>query len=58
MIFSGFTYGQDAMSDNLDYVELGLVCADVCMVIERGMRGRQLDDIHRSVYEAITQLVM
>ena len=28
-----------------EYVELGLACADVCRALERGMGGKQLEDL-------------
>ena len=42
------------MANKLDYVELGLACADVCSALDRGMR--QTNELSRSVYEAIEQL--
>ena len=44
------------MANKSDYVELGLVCADVCKALERGMNGKKLDDLGQSVREAIEQL--
>jgi len=44
------------MINKRDYVELGLACADVCGALDRGVGGRQLDDLSRSVCEAIGQL--
>ena len=58
MIYVGFTYNQDSMNNNPDYVDLGLACADVCRAIDRGISGRRLNELSRSVHEAITQLVM
>ena len=46
------------MPNKLDYVELGLACADVCRALDRGMDGRRLDEFSRSVCEAIEQLTM
>jgi len=46
------------MANKLDYVELGLACADVCGALNRGMKGRQLDELSQSVSEAIEQLTM
>jgi len=44
------------MINQVDYVELGLACADVCKVLDRGLEGRSLDDLNNSVLEAIKQL--
>jgi len=44
------------MISKLDYVELGLACADVCRALDRGMSGRQPDGLSRPVCEAIEQL--
>jgi len=46
------------MANKLDYVELGLACADVCGALDRGMGVRQLDELSRSVSEAIERLTM
>lgn len=46
------------MINERDYVELGLGCADICRALDRGMNGRRLDDLGRSVREAIDQLTM
>ena len=48
--------GQDSIVNKQDYVELGLACADVCRALDRGMGGRRLDELSRSVREAIEQL--
>jgi len=45
------------MANKLDYVELGLACADVCKALDRGMHERQTHELGRSVYEAIEQLI-
>jgi hypothetical protein len=44
------------MANELDYVDLGLSCADICRALDRGMNGKKLDDLSRSVCEAINQL--
>ena len=44
------------MANELDYVELGLNCADICRALDRGMNGKRLDDLSHSVCEAIAQL--
>ena len=48
---------QDSTINRIDYVELGLVCADVCRALDRGMGGRRGEQLSRSVFEAIEQLV-
>ena len=47
---------QDDVSNQGDYVDLGLACADVCTVLDRGFRGKGLNDLSDSVCEAIKQL--
>jgi hypothetical protein len=44
------------MANELDYVELGLSCADICRALDRGMNGRKLDDLSQSICQAINQL--
>ena len=44
------------MINDLDYVELGLFCADICRALDRGMSGKKLDDLSQSVCDAINQL--
>ena len=46
------------MTNQMDYVELGLACADVCTALERGLNGKKLNDLNSSVCEAINQLTM
>ena len=38
-------------------VELALACADACGVLDRGLYGRRLDELDKSVFDAIAQLV-
>jgi len=45
------------MANKTDYVELGVACADVCRALDRGTDGRQLDELSRSAYNAIEQLM-
>ena len=56
MVYLGFTRNQDSMANRTDYVELGLACAEVCKALDRGMNGRQMNDLSQSVFEAIEQL--
>ena len=44
------------MINQVDYVELGLTCADVCNTLDRGLSGKRLNDLNNSVCEAIKQL--
>ena len=41
------------MINKADYVELGLICADVCEALNRGMDRTQADQLSRSVLGAI-----
>ena len=49
---------QDTMVNEMDYVDLGLACADVCRALDRGMGGRRMDELSESVVGAIGQLTM
>ena len=44
------------MINQVDYVELGLACAEVCTALDRGLNGKRLDELKNSVCEAINQL--
>ena len=44
------------MANQMDYVELGLACADVCTALGRGLSEKRLSDLNDSVCEAIKQL--
>jgi len=57
MIFSRFTDRQDSAANELDYVELGLSCADICRALDRGMNEKRLNDLSRPVCDAINQLM-
>ena len=56
MVCSGFTHSQDSMVNEPDYVELGLLCADVCRALDRGMNVKKPDELRQPVYGAISQL--
>ena len=56
MMDCGFTSIQDSMANKTDYLELGLACADACKALQRGTNGRRMDDLSKSVREAIEQL--
>jgi hypothetical protein len=44
------------MANELDYVELGLSCAEVCDALDQGLKGRRLEDLSQPVLRAIGQL--
>ena len=46
------------MINKADYVDLGLACADVCGALDRGMKGRRVNELSQPVFEAIGQLTM
>jgi len=47
---------QDSMVNELDYIELGLHCADICRALDRGINGKKLSELSQSVCDAINQL--
>jgi hypothetical protein len=47
---------QDSMTNEADCIELGRVCADVCIALSRGLNGKLLKDLSDSVSEAVKQL--
>ena len=53
---SWLTFFQDFVANKQDYVDLGISCADVCKVLNRGLEGRRLDELSQSVLGAIEQL--
>ena len=44
------------MANRLDYVDLGLACADTCNVLYRVMNERRPEDLNQPVHEVISQL--
>ena len=44
------------MANEQDYIDLGISCADICKALERGMDGMSLNDVSKSVCDAISQL--
>jgi hypothetical protein len=44
------------MTNEQDFVDLGISCGDVCQVLDRGLNGRRLDDLSQSVLGAIGKL--
>ena len=51
-----FTLSQDSMGNELDYIELGLFCTEVCETLDQGLKGRELDEFDQPVLGAIGQL--
>ena len=47
---------QDKLISREDCVELGLACSDVCTALDRGLKGKRLNDLDSSVREAINRL--
>jgi hypothetical protein len=41
------------MANDQDYVDLGQACGDLCQVLYRKLKGRQLDQLNQSVLDAI-----
>ena len=56
LLRQGVTGSHTARASEVDYVELGLSCADICRTLERGMDGKRLSDPSQSVCDAISQL--
>ena len=44
------------MANKQDYVDLGLSCAKICKALERGMNGRELNELSKSMRETISEL--
>ena len=44
------------MINEMDYVELGFACNAVCTALDRGLRGKRLNELSGSVLESISQL--
>jgi hypothetical protein len=51
-----FTFIQDSMANQQDYVDLGMICSNICSVLDRGLKGRRLDELDKSVLGAIELL--
>ena len=47
---------QDSVANKKDYVDLGVCCGEVCQTLGRGLEGRRLDELSKSVLGAIEQL--
>jgi len=46
------------MVNEVDCVELGLACADICKTLDRRMGKRRADQLSRSVLKAIEKLTL
>ena len=44
------------MTNEQDYVELGISCGDVCQALDRGLNGRRLGELSQTVLGAIGKL--
>jgi len=44
------------MSNQPDYVKLGLFCADVCTTLNRGLKGKRWANLSNSMRDAIDRL--
>ena len=47
---------QDSMINEDDYVDLGFACNAVCAALDRGSKGKRLNELSGSVVDAISQL--
>ena len=47
---------QDSLANKEDYVDFGLACGNVFKALDRGLKGRRLDELSPSVLEAIEEL--
>jgi hypothetical protein len=46
------------MTDCQDYVDLGRNCGNVCQVLQRGLRGKRLEELTQAILDAIGELTM
>ena len=44
------------MANDQGYIELGRACGDVCQILYRRLKGRQLDQLTQCVVDAIGDL--
>ena len=44
------------MANDQDYLKLGRACGNVCQILDRKLKGRQLDGLNESVLSAIGDL--
>ena len=50
------TFVQESLANQQDYIELGLNCAEICKVLDRGTKRRGTEHLSLSVREAMNQL--
>ena len=50
--------GLDSNNQKVDFVELGLFCADICKALDWGTSGRSSNKLNRSVHDVINLLVV
>jgi hypothetical protein len=46
------------MANDKDYVDLGRACGDVCQVLYRRLKGKRLDGLNQSIFDAIGDLTL
>ena len=51
-----FTFSQEFMINEDDYVSLGMYFNDICQILNRGTNGKRLEDLNESAREAVKQL--
>lgn len=44
------------MTNEADYVTLGLTCAEICTALEQGLDGKEWDELNPSVRKAVEKL--
>ena len=44
------------MANDEDYINIGLFCAEICQVLNRGLKEEQSDELDQSVVIAIGNL--
>ena len=49
---------QDSVINEVDFVELGLACGDICQSLDQGMKAGGTHQPGLPVFEAIGQLMM
>ena len=50
------TFVQESLANEQDYIDLGSDCAEICKVLDRGTKGREMEGLSQSMREAIHQL--
>ena len=50
------TFIQDTVGNKQEFADLGLYCADVCKALDRGLNGKGLKELSKSLREAIKEL--